>query len=491
MTQVRILTSVRRIKPSLSYRIVSPVQAAAVRPDGSIDPDSVTIKVNKTSGTTLSELTTYQDCRDEGLFLHYKTNAENYWRSSISMEFAIVEGLHIRLVKSPNTIADELTIPLVYDGSDGVPGPAGQKGALPYPYGIWDVSVRYTATALTAPFVYYEPGNMYYVMNIVGSCIGINPASDYAANGSNATWIPFENFKAVYAEIFMARFAKLASAVFYDEYMFSQQGLDANGNATSNYSGFGTSSFTPNILLDFSSGMAELKKLVAEGVMTGEINALTGRIGDLIIRGNQLIGVIDGVEKVGLTVDEIPPLASMYQTVNIANSSINYQSVIEYDVRNRDYDDTNRVYEHSFILPVASFISFDYQATIDVLTGTFNGTLQTSVSVIINGVNHGTYVPTRTYPAGNCILKFYMMAVGDYQTATFTATLSLQCQGIQYRIAPSKTLQGPNGIISMFSSTDYFYTREGWGTEIRNGNGGLRVINGVAQVMRNGAWSNL
>lgn len=127
---------------------------------------------------------------------------------------------------------------------------------LPYPAGEYSALVKYTATATTAPYVLLS--GAYYVMSKIGSWLGTStgktPAQDYAENGSKATWIPFENYKAIYVELLMADFAKLASAVFYGEYMFSQQGVDANGNATSNYQGFGTSAFTPNLQLDFKKG---------------------------------------------------------------------------------------------------------------------------------------------------------------------------------------------------------------------------------------------
>ena len=50
----------------------------------------------------------------------------------------------------------------------------------------------------------------------------------------------------------------LGSAIFDGNYMFSQTGVDANGNQTSNYEKFGTSDFIPNILFDFKTGKGHL-----------------------------------------------------------------------------------------------------------------------------------------------------------------------------------------------------------------------------------------
>lgn len=151
------------------------------------------------------------------------------------------------------------TVKFAQKGAPGDPGADGKRGMLPYPAGVYGLSISYVCTNNVSPYVLL--GETYYVMNKVGTWVGQNKASnintpqkDYAVNGSNATWIPFEKYKAIYVELLMADFAKLASAVFYGEYMFSQQGVDANGNATSNYQGFGTSAFTPNLQLDFKKG---------------------------------------------------------------------------------------------------------------------------------------------------------------------------------------------------------------------------------------------
>ena len=64
----------------------------------------------------------------------------------------------------------------------------------------------------------------YYVLNKEGTFKNINPKKDYAANGSKATWVLMDKVRYSFVEILMANFAKLASAVFYGQYMFSQYG---------------------------------------------------------------------------------------------------------------------------------------------------------------------------------------------------------------------------------------------------------------------------
>ena len=170
-------------------------------------------------------------------------------------------------------------------GEDGLPGPAGERGRMPYPAGFWNADIEYTATDDIAPIVYYEAGSTYYVMRKTATIIGVNPMEDYRDNPTTSYWIPFEKYKAIFTEILMANFAKLASAVFYGDYMFSQHGKDADGNDTTNYGLFdptkiGQSNcpFTPNLLLDLLLGK----------FMGLDVDIQGGKIGDLKIEGNQL-----------------------------------------------------------------------------------------------------------------------------------------------------------------------------------------------------------
>lgn len=161
----------------------------------------------------------------------------------------------------------------------------GPRGMLPFPAGEYNAGTTYTATANVAPYVLLS--GIYYVMNKVGSWLGTSigktPAQDYAANGVNATWIPFENYKAIYVELLMAKLGLIGKAVFYDEYMFSQRGTDANGLPSTNYQGFENGTFKPNLLLNFLTGDVELS-----GKLTAKENS---QIAGMKVVGNSLRGV--------------------------------------------------------------------------------------------------------------------------------------------------------------------------------------------------------
>lgn len=139
---------------------------------------------------------------------------------------------------------------------------------LPYPAGIYSASISYTCSANVAPYVVFQPNTaqdaVRYVMNKVGTWLGteqgMTPAEDYAKNGENATWLPFEHFNAIEIELALIQFAKIGQAIFYDQYMFSQNGFDDNGNTTSNYKDFTPSmdKFIPMIMFDFLKGTGHL-----------------------------------------------------------------------------------------------------------------------------------------------------------------------------------------------------------------------------------------
>lgn len=142
-------------------------------------------------------------------------------------------------------------------------GEPGAIGPMAYPAGEYAADTSYTRTALSAPMVLCEGD--YYVLAKEGTFKGINPKTDYAANGSKATWLLMDKMRYAFIEVLMANFAKLASAVFHGQYMFSQYGVDASGNPTDDYRNFGTADFTPNLLLDFLTGSFKGRNVEVDG----------------------------------------------------------------------------------------------------------------------------------------------------------------------------------------------------------------------------------
>lgn len=168
----------------------------------------------------------------------------------------------------------DLTVPVNRDGAEG------KSGRLPVPYGEYSPTVTYTATDQIAPYVLYN--GQYYVMNKTTSVKGLNPQSDYAANGQDATWILLEQFKAAFYEVIMAQLGLIGKAVFYNEYMYSQYGkkgtssVVGEGNYDIPKDAGGT--FDPNLLMNFLTGYFKCNN----ADITGHINATSGTFAGFI-----------------------------------------------------------------------------------------------------------------------------------------------------------------------------------------------------------------
>lgn len=186
-----------------------------------------------------------------------------------------------------NLTAFDTLIPAPKDGARGAVGP------LPVPAGEYSSIKTYTATAFVAPYVLCE--GRYYLLNKPGSFSGINPKTDYAAHGQNATWIYLENVQHVFTEILMAHLGLLGKAVFWDNYMFSQYGqrggstIETEGHYSAPTEAGGD--FTPNILIDFLTGF--FRCVNAE--IRGTVNAEAGKIGGFEINENNLESEGDGI----------------------------------------------------------------------------------------------------------------------------------------------------------------------------------------------------
>lgn len=153
---------------------------------------------------------------------------------------------------------------------EGVPGP------LFYPAGKWNALTTFERTKELCPFVLYDTGNpetdLYYYLNkevrVVGNPNNINPKADYAANGVNATWRVIENIGYVFANFLMANFGLIAGAVFNNNKLFSQHGVDASGNASNDYK---NPNFIPHILIDWLNGSGWF---AGKNIMFGKDNSV-------------------------------------------------------------------------------------------------------------------------------------------------------------------------------------------------------------------------
>ena len=149
---------------------------------------------------------------------------------------------------------------------------SGKNGPMMYSEGTW-TEKEYTRTISLCPYVECD-GSYWYVKSE-----GTVPSSA-RPSASSQYWALGEGLKFVLIEFLVANFAKLGAAIFYDNFMFSQQGI-INGEESNDYKSFDardpdgaedSNSFAPHIYFDFK---------------TGTVRAMKGQFGGLFGAGNK------------------------------------------------------------------------------------------------------------------------------------------------------------------------------------------------------------
>lgn len=170
------------------------------------------------------------------------------------------------------------TKPFRLQGTNGLRGLTGNRGQVVYPMGQYNNEEVYLTTSTKAPYVYDSNDGQYYVYNTpntpwvgilpsnfdkitnedgtykysldgtYGNWIkdknGDTPSNNYAnavANNQEPAWVRFESFNALYTSIGIIENGMIGSAVYNNEFMFSQQGINKEGmpcNYTETSSGF-------------------------------------------------------------------------------------------------------------------------------------------------------------------------------------------------------------------------------------------------------------
>lgn len=197
--------------------------------------DSKTIVTPVVSAITLSAYdATGSIISNSGIVGPTLVSATNSVKFELSGMTQNVERIEITWNNSQNnTVLERIAFPVMRES----------LGKMLYSAGIWTAQT-YSATTSTAPFVYYEDssdaaktGYYYLVMDT-------SSASD--TPGSSQKWVKMEQYQTILTDTVIANMAKLGSAVFYKEFMFSQHGRDQSGNTTTNYQNF-LSGCTPDV----------------------------------------------------------------------------------------------------------------------------------------------------------------------------------------------------------------------------------------------------
>lgn len=166
--------------------------------------------------------------------------------------------------------ASEMTGKNGQDGVNGKDGKDGRDGLMAYPAGVYDETTTYSSEGDTTPVVYQ--GGEYYALKAGVSFTGQSdplgsptPSDDIDMNGADARWVKVNRFNTIFTDVLMAKFAKLGSAVFYGDWMISQQGT-VNGAPSTDYELFKDGSFLPTYAVNFRTG--EVRIGTADAVIT-------------------------------------------------------------------------------------------------------------------------------------------------------------------------------------------------------------------------------
>ena len=82
----------------------------------------------------------------------------------------------------------------------------------------------------------------------------VSPKADLSSATPSGKWRAYQNWPLLATNIALIKFGLIGSAVFKDEFMYSQQGKTAAGVDTIDYRKFGTDDFIPNLLFNFRTG---------------------------------------------------------------------------------------------------------------------------------------------------------------------------------------------------------------------------------------------
>lgn len=172
------------------------------------------------------------------------------------------------------TIEGSWSTPTKLSGTNGLNGENGSKGQIIYPEGIYNVNTVYQGTVDKTPYVYDSNDANYYVLNIVGTWQGTLHSNESPSTDTSNSWVKLDAFEALYTKIGIIANGLIGSAVFNEDYMFSQQGIDSSGQVSTQYQNFNPETptggaFTPNILFNFKTGAGHMSagkiKFDAEG----------------------------------------------------------------------------------------------------------------------------------------------------------------------------------------------------------------------------------
>ena len=205
------------------YRIEVTDSSLSVNSSGYLN-GSVKWKVWKNSNGTETQFTSNSSCKlnTDGSWENMSTTnvfAKTFTNKAVTSS---TTQFLIRVVVSSNTVANA-EVPITV---------TGRMGRNYYYAGEWSANVTYTATDYLAPFVSLEVNNQTGYWMMVGENRSIS-GNGHKPSDVSTDWEAFTtSFKYLITEALFTDFAKLGSAVFNSDYMFSQHGYMVGFNGS-------------------------------------------------------------------------------------------------------------------------------------------------------------------------------------------------------------------------------------------------------------------
>lgn len=156
---------------------------------------------------------------------------------------------------------------------------------VPYPRAEeWSASLTYKNGE------YLKVGDVLYMWTSrVPGNTTTDPKTWIQQNPTSKLWTEYPYNTLLAGQILLFDFAKIGQAIFQNQYMISQHGVDADGNESDDYRNFGKKRydpntgesqdlFTPNILMNFLTGYAAMNNIIIRGTTINPFTSVNSSV---------------------------------------------------------------------------------------------------------------------------------------------------------------------------------------------------------------------
>ena len=199
----------------------------------------------------------------------------------------------------------------------------------------------------------------------MGTWQGTLHSNESPSTDTSSSWVKLEAFEALYTKVGIIGNGLIGSAVFNDVYMFSQQGVDENGDVSTHYENFnkdsigtpiestdpikpGVRTFIPNMLFNFGTGAGYLAggnisfetdgNIYAKNIsVNGNMSSSDEEVLDLSYSSTTQTVTLTGLKNITVYMNESSITKSKVQLLNIDASvfdNMSHESKYTIDIFN-------------------------------------------------------------------------------------------------------------------------------------------------------------